>query len=168
MKAVQACHRVILFGGGHISLNLARLIKMVGFSLVVVEDRAEFLNRERFPEADELWHSAFENMLEGRHISQNDYLIIVTRGHMHDLTVLDQALKTQARYIGMIGSRSKRDLIYKKLKESGVSQEKLEAIHSPIGLDINAETPEEIAVSIVAELIAERGKMVHRIKDWKV
>ena len=87
---------------------------------------------------------------------------------MHDLTILYQALQTPACYIGMIGSRRKRDLIYKKLEERGVSREALEGIHSPIGLDINAETPEEIAVSIVAELIAERGKRLYRIKNWKV
>jgi xanthine dehydrogenase accessory factor len=165
---VQARHRIILFGGGHISLHLAKLVKMTGFSLVVGEDRANFIGRERFPDADELWHAPFDSMLEGRPISKDDYLIIVTRGHMHDLTILHQALQTPASYIGMIGSRRKRDLIYKKLEERGVGREALEKVHSPIGLDINAETPEEIAVSIIAELITERGKRLHRIKDWKV
>jgi xanthine dehydrogenase accessory factor len=165
---LMARHRVILFGGGHVCLHLAKVIKMIGFSLVVAEDREEFLTTERFPEADELWLAPFEGILENHHITVNDYLVIVTRGHMHDLTVLHQALQTPAEYIGMIGSVRKRDIIYSKLQEWGVSRETLQTVHSPIGLKIGAETPEEIAISIVAELITERSAKLKRVKDWKV
>lgn len=161
-------HRVILFGGGHICLHLAKLVKMMGFSLVVADDRAQFANHERFPEADEVWHSSFENMLECHCISVNDYLVIATRGHLHDLTVLQQALQTSARYVGMIGSRRKRDIIYRKLRELDVSEEVLTNVHSPIGISINAQTPEEIAVSIAAELIDERRAALKFKKTWKV
>ena len=161
-------YRVILFGGGHICLHLAKLIKMMGFLLVVAVDRAEFASHERFPEADEIWQTPFETVLQGRSISPNDYLVIATRGHLYDLTVLYQALKTKAGYIGMIGSRRKKNLIYQKLQEWGVTQDALETVHAPIGIDINAQTPEEIAVSIVAELIAQRRAGWKLKKGWKV
>ncbi len=161
-------HRVILFGGGHVSLYVARLVKTVGFGLVLADDRPEFANPERFPEADELWAREFEGILDGRTITPNDYLVIITRGHLHDLTVLHQALQTPAEYLGMIGSRRKREVIFKKLREWGVAESDIARVHSPIGLDIGAETPEEIAVSIVAELIAFRAAKVHRPKDWHV
>lgn len=161
-------HRMILFGGGHVSLHVARLAKMVGFWLVVADDRPEFANPERFPEADELWAEEFEGILDGRRVNPNDYLVIITRGHLHDLHVLHQALRTPAGYVGMIGSRRKRDVIYKKLREWGVTDAEIARVHSPIGLDIGAETPEEIAVSIIAELIAFRATKLQLKKNWNV
>jgi xanthine dehydrogenase accessory factor len=161
-------HRLILFGGGHVSLYVARLAKLVGFWLVVADDRPEFANPQRFPEADELWARDFEGILDGRNVTPNDYLVIITRGHLHDLNVLHQALRTPAEYLGMIGSRRKREVIFKKLREWGVSDSDIARVHSPIGLDIGAETPEEIAVSIVAELIAFRATKVRCQKDWHV
>ncbi|MBU0515348.1 MAG: XdhC family protein [Proteobacteria bacterium] len=161
-------HRMILFGGGHVSLHVARLAKMVGFWLVVADDRPEFANAARFPEADEVWAEEFDGILEGRTVTPNDYLVIITRGHLHDLSVLHQALRTPAEYLGMIGSRRKREVIFKKLREWGVAESDIARVHSPIGLDIGAETPEEIAVSIVAELIAFRATKVRRQKDWHV
>jgi xanthine dehydrogenase accessory factor len=161
-------HRMILFGGGHVSLHVARLAKMVGFWLVVADDRPEFANAERFPEADEVWSRDFEGILDGQNVTPNDYLVIITRGHLHDLVVLHQALQTPAEYVGMIGSRRKREVIFKKLREWGVTQADIDRVHSPIGLDIGAETPEEIGISIVAELIAFRATKLQRKKDWRV
>jgi xanthine dehydrogenase accessory factor len=163
-----ARHRVILFGGGHICLHLAKLVKMVGFTLIVADDRLEYVNQDRFPDADELWHVPFNTVLKERRVYKNDYLVIVTRGHQHDLTVLYHALQTSAEYIGMIGSRRKRELIYSNLLERGVQQSALDRVHSPIGIRMIAQTPEEIAVSIVAELINERGAILKKVKDWKV
>jgi xanthine dehydrogenase accessory factor len=142
---------------------------MVGFQVVVIDDRTEFANREYFPQADEIWVEEFEWVGAKIEPDEQTYMVIVTRGHMHDYTVLKQVLPIECRYIGMIGSRRKRDLIYKQLIQDGHTQEELDRIYAPIGLAINAETPEEIAVSIVAELIQVRGegRPAHE-KEWEV
>jgi len=121
---------------------------------VVLDDRSEFANQERFPKADELRVlDRFENAFSGLSADSNSFLVILTRGHSHDRTVLAQALRTQAGYIGMIGSHRKRDTIYQSLRDEGFTNADLDRVHCPIGLDIGGETPEEIAVSIVAEMI---------------
>jgi xanthine dehydrogenase accessory factor len=125
---------------------------------VVLDDRPEFASSERFPRAEQIKViPSFPQAFEGLEIDRDGYVVIVTRGHLHDKTVLEQALKTDAGYIGMIGSRRKRDLIYRELLTKGFSQAELGRVHAPIGLAIGAETPEEIAVSIVAELIQVRA-----------
>ncbi len=150
---------VFIFGAGHISQDLAPLLRLVGFRTVVLDDRPEFANRDRFPTADEIRVIVtFERALDGLEIDANSYLVLVTRGHAHDKTVLSLSLKTGAGYIGMIGSRRKRDAIYQSLFKEGYTQEDIDRVHSPIGLDIGAETPAEIAVSIVAELIGHRAR----------
>jgi xanthine dehydrogenase accessory factor len=149
---------VYIFGGGHISTFVAPLAKMVGFRVVVIDDRREFANKERFPGADEIMLMPFSEAFHHLEIHSTSYIVIVTRGHIHDRDVLHSALQTKPVYIGMIGSKRKRDLIYQTLREEGVEQEKIDRVHSPIGLAIGAETPEEIAVSIIAELIRERAK----------
>jgi xanthine dehydrogenase accessory factor len=155
---------VYLFGGGHISLHLARLIKMVDFNLVVIDDRQEFANAQRFPEADEIWVRDFQEVLNNLELGSDDYVVIVTRGHIFDKEILAQVLTKKPDYIGMIGSRRKRSLIYQALEDEGFSRAQLEGVHSPIGLAIGAETPEEIAVSVVAELIAERARLHPHVK----
>ena len=148
---------VYLCGGGHISLYLSPLVKLVGFGLVVVEDRPEFCNPARFPQADQLLVRAPERALEGLELGPQAYVVIVTRGHLNDKEILAQALARPAAYLGMIGSRRKRGLIYQALLDEGFSQADLQRVHAPIGLDIGADTPAEIAVSIAAELIAVRA-----------
>ncbi|MCE5334405.1 MAG: XdhC family protein [Desulfobacteraceae bacterium] len=149
---------VFIFGAGHISMELAPLTSLVGFKTVVLDDRLEYANRERFPSADEiLVLDRFDNAMNGLPVDTESYLVIVTRGHAHDKTVLEQALRTKAGYVGMIGSRRKRDAIYRALLEEGFGRPDLGRVHCPIGLDIGAETPEEIAVCIVAELIKARA-----------
>jgi len=158
-----------IFGAGHISRYIAPVASMVGFQVVVIDDRAEFANREHFPQADEIWVEEFETIGEKIEPDEQAYMVIVTRGHMHDYTVLKQVLPMGCRYIGMIGSSRKRDLIYKQLIQEGHTQEELDQVHAPIGLEIGAETPEEIAVSIVAELIQVRGEgKPAQGKEWKV
>ena len=158
-----------LFGAGHISRYIAPVASMVGFQVIVIDDRAEFANREFFPQADEIWVEEFETIGARIEPDEQTYMVIVTRGHMHDYTVLKQVLPMECRYIGMIGSSRKRAMIYKKLIEAGHTQRELEQVHAPIGLTIGAETPEEIAVSIVAELIQVRGKgKPDQSKKWKV
>lgn len=146
-----------LFGGGHVSAQVVPLAHRVGFKVVVIDDRPEFIDPARFPEADEVHQYPFEGVVDRIPVNESSYLVIVTRGHAHDKTVLAQSLKTAAGYIGMIGSRRKISIIYKKLLEEGYSQEDIDRVYSPIGLKIGAETPEEIAVSIVAELIKVRA-----------
>ena len=147
-----------LFGAGHVSRSVAEMASLVDFRTVVLDDRAEFANAERFPGAELLQVvPSFNRSFEGLDIDRDGFVVILTRGHLHDKTVLEQALKTDAGYIGMIGSRRKRDLIYQELLTKGFSQAELDRVHAPIGLAIGAETPEEIAVSIVAELIQVRA-----------
>ncbi|MCP4112168.1 MAG: XdhC family protein [Desulfobacteraceae bacterium] len=149
---------VYLFGAGHVSQQVSILAKMVDFRVVVLDDREEFANRERFKGADEIKSLvSFEKSFENLEIDQDSYIVIITRGHVHDRTVLEQALRTNAGYIGMIGSRRKRDAIYKALLNQGFGFDDTDRVHSPVGLEIGAETPQEIAVSIIAELIAVRA-----------
>ena len=169
LEPVLSVPTVYIFGGGHISQKLAPLVKMVNFKVVVIDDRAEFADQARFPDADEVILEDFSKVFEKIQIDETSYLVIVTRGHLSDNICLEMALKTDAIYIGMIGSRRKRDLVYKKIIKKGISKEVLDRVHAPIGLNINAETPEEIAISIVAELIKVRGdKLPLGKKDWKV
>jgi xanthine dehydrogenase accessory factor len=158
IEPVLSSGTLYLFGAGHVSLQTAILAKSVGFETVVLDDRAEFANSGRFPDADEVRVlAAFDQCLVGLDIHADSYLVILTRGHLHDKTVLHQALETPAGYIGMIGSRKKRDAIYRALEKDGFSAGDYEKVHCPIGLSIGAQTPEEIAVSIVAELIYARS-----------
>lgn len=142
-----------VFGGGHVSKQIVPLASRVGFHVVVIDDRREFADTKNFPDARKVHQFPFEGVMEKLSVDESSFLIIVTRGHMNDKTVLSQALRTKALYIGMIGSRRKRKIIYETLLEEGFSQEDLSKVSSPIGIDIGAETPEEIGVSIVAELI---------------
>jgi len=151
---------VYIFGGGHVSEQLAPLAKKVHFKVVVIDDREMFANRERFPEVDDVIVSEFERCFDQLNIDDSSYIVIVTRGHLYDGFVLKQALKTNARYIGMIGSKKKIRTLYQNLMEKGMAKETLDRVNAPIGIDINSETPEEIAVSIVAELIKVRGESI--------
>lgn len=156
---IRKIKTVYCFGAGHVAVPTAKIAAMTGFRVVVIDDRADFASMERFPEAYELRViEDFEKAFEGLSIDTDSYIIILTRGHKFDRIVLEGSLKTGAGYIGMISSRIKREAIYKALLEKGIRQEQLEKVHSPIGLSIGGETPEEIAVSIVAELINERWK----------
>ena len=131
----------------------------MGFRIIVFDDRAEFANANRFPDADEIRICrGFAEVFNGFNTTPDDFIVIVTRGHRFDKEVLAQALQTEAGYIGMIGSRRKRDTIYNELIDQGVHQSALEQVFCPIGLAIDAETPAEIGVSIVAQLIQHRAK----------
>jgi xanthine dehydrogenase accessory factor len=151
---------VYIFGAGHVSQALVRMLTLVDFATVVIDDRAEFANRERFPQCGELLVLDPITQLFFRHsFIGEDMIVILTRGHLQDLEVLEPALATNAGYVGMIGSRRKREAIYAALRAKGIPDQRLARVHSPIGLDIRAETPEEIAVSITAELIRERARL---------
>ena len=145
---------IFIIGAGHVAQKISDITKNLGFYVVVSDDREEFANRERFHSADEVKViPSFNNLLDYIKINHNSYVIIVTRGHAYDKDVLAQILRTEAKYIGMIGSRNKRDFVYDSLLKEGFTQKDLERVYCPIGLPIYADTPEEIAVSIAAELI---------------
>jgi len=144
-----------LFGGGHVSTAVAKAAQAIGFGVGVVDDREAFANTQRFPMAQEIYTSyadAFQKIRPG----SSSYLVIVTRGHKEDMRVLAWAVRTPARYIGMIGSKRKVLSVYKALEKEGYTPEEFEHVYAPMGLDIGALSPEEIAVSIVAELVAVR------------
>ena len=148
-----------IFGAGHCGEKLAHILPTVGFGTVVIDDREEFANRARFPEADEiLVPETMDLPFGGIAFDDSSYIIIVTRGHAHDELVLRGALRTGAGYIGMIGSKRKRETIYANLLADGYKQSDIDRVYSPIGMDIGAETPEEIAVSITAEMIKVRAE----------
>ena len=148
-----------IFGAGHVAKPTAEIASLVGFRVEVLDDRAEFANKDRFPKASAIHVlPGFDHADTGLAIQENAHIVIVTRGHLHDKTVLAQALQTKASYIGMIGSSRKRDTVYKELLNEGFSENDLLRVHCPIGLAIEAETPEEIAVSIVAEMISVRKR----------
>ncbi|MBL7225957.1 MAG: XdhC family protein [Desulfobacteraceae bacterium] len=157
VEPIVATSYLYVFGAGHVSKQIVPLANLVGFHVVVIDDREEFADPRFFPEAAEIRYIPFKGAMERLAITKSSFVVIVTRGHMDDKTVLAQSLKTEARYIGMIGSKRKRDIIYEKLLEEGFTEQDIDRVHSPIGLDIGAETPEEIAVSIVAELIKVRA-----------
>jgi xanthine dehydrogenase accessory factor len=149
---------IFLFGGGHIGMHLVPLCYLLGFRTVVVDDRADFVSRDRFPRADQLATvPSFERALERLQVGEDTYLIIVTRGHGGDQAILRQALRRRPGFIGMIGSGRKRALIFQQLVAEGFTQEDLARVTCPVGLPIGAETPEEIAVSIAAQLVATRA-----------
>jgi xanthine dehydrogenase accessory factor len=144
-----------IFGGGHISGAVAKVASLAGFAIAVVDDRETFANAERFPMASELFTS-YEDAFERIRPNASSYLLIVTRGHKDDMRVLAWAARTAARYIGMIGSKRKVISVYKALEKEGFAVEQFDRVHAPVGLAIGALSPEEIAVSITAELIAIR------------
>jgi xanthine dehydrogenase accessory factor len=144
-----------VFGGGHISMALAKTASAAGFGVGVVDDREAFANLQRFPMAQEVFTS-YANAFEKIQPSASTYLVIVTRGHKEDMRVLAWAVRTEARYVGMIGSKRKVLSVYKALEQEGYRPEEFERVYAPMGLEIGALSPEEIAISIVAELVAVR------------
>jgi len=157
IEPVTRTRSLYVFGAGHVGRATARLAAAVGFKVAVLDDRAEYANEGRFPDA---WKICvlpdYEDAFHGLQIDKDSFIIILTRGHLFDRVVLKQSLRRGAGYVGMIGSRSKRDAIYRALMAEGFSEAELRQVHSPVGLAIGAESPEEIAVSIVAELIKVR------------
>ncbi len=150
---------VVICGAGHVGHAVAPAAAAVGFDVVVIDDRAEFASRERFPTATRLivppdWAQGLVSI----ELGARSYVVIMTRGHTHDFTVLEQALRTPAAYIGLMASSRKRRRFFETLLERGFTERDLERVHSPVGLPIEAETPAELAVSIVAELIKVRAE----------
>ena len=148
---------LFVFGAGHISVPLVKMAALTDFRVVVIDDRPEFATAARFPDATEIIASDFQSTFEKIDISSESFVVIITHGHKGDETVLGNALKTPAKYIGMIGSKSKNEAVFAGLKERGFTPDDFSRVHTPIGLPIHAKTPEEIAVSILSEMIQTRN-----------
>ncbi|MDO4295152.1 MAG: XdhC family protein [bacterium] len=149
--------RVFIFGGGHISQELVPLLSHLKFRCIVSDDRPEFLTPALFPTAEELRHISFLHLDESIHVKEGDSIVVLTRGHVWDTDVQRFALHTPARYIGVVGSRKKKAAVFATLREDGFPDSDLARIVTPIGLDIGAQTPAEIAISIAAQMIAVRN-----------
>jgi xanthine dehydrogenase accessory factor len=150
---------VYLFGGGHVSTAVAKAAQSAGFGVAVIDDREAFANTQRFPMAQEIY-TRFDDAFAKLQPNSSSYLVIVTRGHKEDMRVLAWAVRTQARYIGMIGSKRKVLSVYRALEKEGYRMDEFQRVFAPMGLDIGALSPEEIALSIVAELVAVRRNVV--------
>ncbi|MBI4909827.1 MAG: XdhC family protein [Acidobacteria bacterium] len=153
-----------IFGAGHISKGISKVATLAGFATVVVDNREAYANRDRFPEADAIHAAEYEEVFPKLDINESSYLVIVTRGHKDDMRVLRWAINTRARYISMIGSKRKTIGVVRELEKEGIPREAFDRIHAPMGLEIGAITPEEIAISVVAEMIAVRR---HAGSDWQ-
>jgi len=152
--------RLYIIGAGHVGQHLARVAKSVGFRVHVLDDREKFANRDRFPDADDIVVDSIPEWLHRADLPSNAYVVVVTRGHRHDLDALRALAARDLRYIGLIGSKAKVKRIFDALLADAMPAECLRRVHAPIGLDIGAVMPEEIAISILAELIAvRRGKI---------
>lgn len=157
-EAHRATESLVIAGAGHIAVPLARIGAMLDFRVVVLDDREEFATPERFPDAAEVRPLDFGDLFRDVAIGPSTYLVLVTRGHQHDYDCLERVLRSERRpaYVGMVGSRRRIRAAFHALLEGGIPRERLLGVRAPIGMDIGSETPEEIAVSIAAELVAVR------------
>jgi xanthine dehydrogenase accessory factor len=158
LEVHERAARLVIVGGGHVGKACSVIGEMCGFRVTVIDDRPEWANAERFPEADEVIRGRFDEVLTDYPIDSTAYVICVTRGHRHDETSLRCVIGRGAAYVGMIGSKRRAAAVLKHLVDEGADADAVAAVHTPIGLDIGAETPEEIAVSIMGEIIAVRRK----------
>ena len=155
---LPVCERAIIFGGGHIALALTPLLKSVGFRVTVMDNRQEYAEPDRFPEAEKVICGDYLKIAEYITLNKEDYVVVMTNGHSHDFEVQEQVLRHEVAYIGVIGSRSKTASVNARLRDKGIADHVLKTIHTPIGTAIKAVTPEEIAVSIAGEMIFVRAE----------
>lgn len=158
LSNLENASRVYIFGGGHLAQELVPVITHLGFRCVVTDDREEFSNKTLFPQAEEVHTRDFDKLEDNYDIHDQDYIIVMTRGHLRDLEVQKWALRTPACYIGSVGSKSKIAALNAKLREEGISEDDISRIVTPIGIKIHSETPAEIAISIAAQLIEKRAE----------
>lgn len=173
IQPIKGVPNLVIFGGGHVSKYLAQVASVAGFSTTVIDDRDEFADPERFPGAARVFATEYEHAFAKIEVKPSSYIVIVTRGHSSDEQVLEKAVRTHAKYIGMIGSKRKVIATFENLALKGVPLDDLRRVHAPIGLDIGAITAEEIGVSIVSELIRVRRQFTgpslsisDHVADW--
>lgn len=170
IKVISPKDHLIIAGGGHISYKLSKLAKILGYTVTILDYRKEMLTKDRFPEADKLILGDIPENLSKISINPNTNIVIVTHGHRFDQECLETVIDTDAKYIGMIGSKNKVKTCLKNLKDKGISEDKLSKVYAPIGLNIGGETPEEIALSIMAEIQAVKYKkedITHMKENYK-
>ena len=156
-EVLTAIRKVIIVGAGHLAIPLVKFAKILGFHITVLDDRVMYANRERFPDADEVLAGDMAETLRKMEITPQTYIVLITRGHQYDEPCLREVLHSPARYIGMIGSKRRVKACFIRFRdEEGISEELLKKVYAPIGLDIRAESPEEIALSIIAEMVKVR------------
>ncbi|MBO6134155.1 MAG: XdhC family protein [Lachnospiraceae bacterium] len=163
-EANKSKNIVYIFGAGHVSMELAKVLHYVGFETVIWDDRIDFANTTRFPDSKKVICKSYDNVKSEINITNNDFVVIMTRGHAYDYIVEKQVLDTDAYYIGVIGSANKNKVLREKLQIDGYSEEKINGVCAPIGIPIAADTPEEIAISIASEIILFRSRMENRRK----
>ncbi len=156
LEPIAGMPSLIIFGGGHVSKYISKTAAMAGFRVTVVDDRKEYANATRFPEADQNLAVEFSDAFKTLQIKDSTFVVIVTRGHQYDEEILEKAVRTPAQYIGMIGSKRKVLKTYENLMQQGISSDSLARVQAPMGIEIGATTAEEIAISVVAQLIAVR------------
>lgn len=163
IKIFSPKKKLIIIGAGHISVELYKFAKILGFNITIIDDRIEFANRDRFPEVDEIIVGNIGESVKKIDTDENTFIVIVTRGHLCDEEALRECISRKYGYIGMIGSKNKTECVMKRLIDQGVSKEELGYIYAPIGLDIAKEEPSEIALSIISEimLIKNKGTLNH-------
>ena len=157
LEPLASAPDLIIFGAGHIGSALSKVGSLLGFTTTVVDSRQEFANRERLPWADSVIAEDYQNALEQLSFTDTSYVVILTHRHANDFEILEHCIKQQCFYLGMIGSRKKVATAFQQLREKGIDEESIKRIHAPIGITIGAETPEEIAVAIAAQLVAVRS-----------
>ncbi|AHM58228.1 putative xanthine dehydrogenase accessory factor (plasmid) [Peptoclostridium acidaminophilum DSM 3953] len=166
IKVFVPDNRLLIAGGGHVALKLYEIAQIMGFKTAIFEDRQEFCSRERFPKAHELVLGDIAENLRSYPVDENCYAVVVTRGHSHDEQALEALLGRNAAYIGMIGSRRKTAMVFDKLIKKGILESELEKVYAPIGIDTGGETPEEIALGIMAEIVAvKHDAKIRHMKD---
>jgi xanthine dehydrogenase accessory factor len=166
---IEGTPTLLLFGAGHVAQPLARLARSVGFRVEVADDRVKFANTERFPDADRIVVDGFAEAAEKMTIGRSSYAVVVTRGHKGDADALQAVLGKGLRFVGLLGSRPKAVHVMTELTERGVGPDELREIHVPLGVEIGAQSPEEIAVSIMAMLIAvRRGVEASAVRPMKM
>ncbi len=158
LEPIEGRSHLVIFGGGHIARPMATIGRLLGFKITVVDDREEWANRERFPDADEVVATDFSLFLKQYNSGIKDYVLIVTRGHEHDQLILEDVAKKNFGWLGMIGSKRKVGAAFDKLKNIGIQESVIQKIETPVGFDIGAVSPEEIAVSVAARLVQVRRK----------
>jgi xanthine dehydrogenase accessory factor len=158
LEVLAPPEELVIVGAGHIAVPLARMAKLLDYEVTVIDDRSTFANRSRFPDADRIIAADIEKSVADLRVGPDTYLVLVTRGHTFDRAALMQIIHKPAAYIGMIGSQRRVRAVFDSLREMGVAEEQLRRVYAPIGLRIGAETPGEIAASILAELVAVRRK----------
>jgi xanthine dehydrogenase accessory factor len=159
VELITSTPKLIILGGGHVSVPVAQVGKILGFEVTVIDDRPEFTTRERFKDADRLICADYDQAFEELEEYKNTYYVVVTPGHKKDLQCVKHILKRSYSYAGMIGSKTKVARVQRALTEDGYSEEKRQSLHAPIGLPLGGQTPAEIAVSIAAEIVKERNKL---------